>query len=120
MRHAHGFLAAVLAAAVATFAVGCGKKDGNAGPLERAARQADKAVQKAVEVADDAAILAKVKTKLVADAVAKALHVDVDVKDGVVTLKGTADTQEQVDTAAKIAEDTAGVKSVKVEIEVKK
>ena len=131
MRRARAFVTLTLAGLVVVFAFGCGKKESDMGPLEKAGRQADravdkaldkadKAVDKALEVADDATVKASVKTRLVADAVVKALKIDVDVKDGVVTLKGSADNAEQVDAAERITKDTAGVRSVKVEIEVRK
>jgi hyperosmotically inducible protein len=49
----------------------------------------------------------------------KALCIDVDTKDGVVTLKGTADKSANADKAVQIANNTGGVKSVDNQLVVK-
>jgi len=70
-------------------------------------------------VAGDAAITAKVKTALLADPDVKALQIDVDTHDGVVTLNGTADGRNNVDKAGQIAKGIDGVKSVENRMTVK-
>ncbi len=65
------------------------------------------------EVVDDAAITAAVKTKLMADTVVGALKIDVDTKNGVVSLNGPVRSQAEKDTALRIARETSGVKDVR-------
>ena len=62
----------------------------------------------------------KVKIKLAADQVAKGGGFDVDVKNGVVTLAGKADTEKQKGRAEKLAHKVAGVKSVENHLQVVK
>ena len=77
------------------------------------------AANKAGNAMEDGAITAKVKTALLADPDVKGLMIDVDTKDGVVTLKGTADKAANRDRAVAIAKDTSGVKSVESQLVVK-
>jgi len=77
------------------------------------------AADKAGTVIEDSAITAKVKTALLADPDVKGLMIDVDTKNGVVTLKGTADKSANRDRAVAIAKDTSGVKSVESRLVVK-
>jgi hypothetical protein len=70
------------------------------------------AVEKTKTVVDDASITASVKTKLLADKTVSGLKIDVDTKDGVVTLNGGADTRAESLQAAKLARNTKGVKRV--------
>ena len=65
------------------------------------------------QVVDDAAITAAVKTKLMADSIVGALKIDVDTKDGVVSLNGPVKNQTEKDTAIRIARGTSGVKDVR-------
>jgi hyperosmotically inducible protein len=60
----------------------------------------------------DAAITAKVKSALMADPDVKALQIDVDTKDGVVTLNGRVDQRTNVNKAVHIAQGVDGVRSV--------
>lgn len=60
----------------------------------------------------DAAITAKVKTAYLADTDVKGLQIDVDTKDGVVTLNGNGNNVGSVDKAVSIAKAIDGVKSV--------
>ena len=80
---------------------------------------AGRAADKAGNAMDDGAITAKVKTALLADPEVKGLQIDVDTKNGVVTLKGTADKPANRDRAVQIAKDTSGVKSVDSQLVVK-
>jgi hyperosmotically inducible protein len=61
---------------------------------------------------DDAAITAAVKSKLMVDSVVGGLKIDVDTKDGVVSLSGPVKSQTEKDTAVRIARETNGVKDV--------
>ncbi|HTL46382.1 MAG TPA: BON domain-containing protein [Vicinamibacterales bacterium] len=55
----------------------------------------------------------KVQAKFFADKDVKGHHVNVDTKDGVVTLSGTVDSQAARDRAEQIARNTDGVKDVR-------
>ncbi len=77
------------------------------------------AMDKTADAAGDAMITGKVKTKLLADADVKGLMIDVDTKNGVVTLNGSADKAGNVDKAVSLARDTEGVKSVENKMTVK-
>ena len=61
---------------------------------------------------DDATITASVKSKLIADPTVGGLKIDVDTRDGVVTLSGPVKNQTEKDTAVRIARETNGVKDV--------
>ena len=73
------------------------------------ASQAGAAVKAAV---DDAAITASISAKLAKDADLSALRIDVDTKDGTVTLSGPAPTQAAKDRASQLAREVEGVKNV--------
>ena len=79
----------------------------------------ENAMSKAGDAVGDAAITGKVKTKFLADPDVKGLSIDVDTKDGVVTLNGSADKAGNVDKAVSIAKGTEGVKSVENKLTVK-
>ena len=81
-----------------------------------AARQAGNAV---LEKMDDAAITAQVSAGLAKDPTLSALKIDVDTRDGVVTLNGPAPTQEAKDRATAIAQGVKGVSSVMTQLSVK-
>lgn len=61
---------------------------------------------------DDATLTATVKSKLLWNSVTEALKIDVDSKDGVVTLKGRATSPEAKELAGSLASNTNGVTSV--------
>lgn len=63
-------------------------------------------------VVTDPALTTAVKAKFVADDSVRALKIDVDTRDGVVTLTGQVRSQAEKDQALKIARETDGVKSV--------
>ena len=60
----------------------------------------------------DAAITTEVKSKFLADTKVSGLKIDVDTKDGVVSLSGMVPTKAESDRAEQMARDSAGVKSV--------
>jgi osmotically-inducible protein OsmY len=78
----------------------------------------DKTVEAGKKV-DDATVTAKVKTALVAEPGLKAFAINVDTAGGVVTLKGTTDSQEHRQKAAQVASNVEGVQSVVNQLEVK-
>lgn len=61
---------------------------------------------------DDRVITSKVKLKLIEDPVAKARKIDVDTVNGVVTLTGLVDSEEERQRAIKIAASVEGVRRV--------
>jgi hyperosmotically inducible protein len=71
------------------------------------------------QTVDDATITAKVKAALLQADDVKGLDVNVDTVKGTVTLKGTVDTQSQIDRAISIAKVAEGVKDVRNELIVK-
>jgi hyperosmotically inducible protein len=76
-------------------------------------------MSKAGDAVGDAAITGKVKTVLIADPDVKALSIDVDTKNGVVTLNGSADKAGNADKAVALARGVDGVKSVQNNLTVK-
>jgi len=80
---------------------------------------ASQALGEASEKLGDAAVTAKVKTALLTAADIKAMQIDVDTKDGVVSLKGSQETQAAADRAVSVARGTDGVKAVESQIAVK-
>jgi hyperosmotically inducible periplasmic protein len=79
---------------------------------------AGNAAEQAKQTVDDATVTATVKTKLAADDRTPATTINVDTKDGVVTLKGTVESQEAKSRAETIAKGVEGVKSVRNELAV--
>ncbi len=68
---------------------------------------------------DDAAITASVKTDILKDADLSVLKIDVDTKDGVVTLNGLANTEDAKARATRLASGVKGVKEVHNNLTVK-
>jgi hyperosmotically inducible periplasmic protein len=113
--------------ATALFAIaltaGCDRNDHSA---ERAGKKIDQATAEVKDQAanvgdkiDDAAITAKVKTALIGEPGLKALQIDVDTADGVVTLSGTVDSRTSVNRAIQVAQAVQGVRSVDNRLSVK-
>lgn len=69
--------------------------------------------------ATDSGVTTKVKLKMAGDEAVKAYQIDVDTKDGVVTLTGNIDSQEAKDRALLLARETKGVRDVVDMIEVR-
>ena len=61
---------------------------------------------------ENGALTAKIKTKMALDDSVKALGINVDTADGVVTLTGTVHSQAERTRAVQLARETAGVTSV--------
>jgi hyperosmotically inducible protein len=79
--------------------------------------QAESAIAPAGETVgehvDDAAITAKVKAKLLADSTVGGLKIDVDTKEGVVTLTSNSmKSQSEIDQAIRLAKGVDGVRDV--------
>ena len=79
---------------------------------QSAAHTSTHAAHQAVDVTTDAGITSAVKSRLVTDKTVSGLKIDVDTKDGVVTLNGTVPTKAEADRAASLARETKGVKRV--------
>jgi osmotically-inducible protein OsmY len=71
------------------------------------------------EAVDDATLVAKIKSSLLRSPEVEGLDVNVDAKDGVVTLSGTAATQTEKASAERIAKTSDGVKKVENKIVIK-
>ena len=74
--------------------------------------------QKTGAYVDDAWITTKVKSEMVADKDVKAHKIDVDTKNGVVTLTGTVETWQEANKATDIARGIKGVTAVENDIRV--
>lgn len=96
-----------------------------AGKTSDAAKKTGKAVKDTkVEVKDDAhvgdsSVTTAVKTRLMTDEVARGTSIDVDTKDGVVTISGTVPTAADKVRIGQLVEKTTGVKSVVNDLKVK-
>ncbi len=71
------------------------------------------AAQQVGQAATDASITAAVKMKMADDPLVGAFDIDVDTKDGNVTLNGKVKSKAEADKAVSIARSIDGVKSVK-------
>lgn len=75
--------------------------------------------EKAKENMTDASITTRIKTAFARDKVVSATNIKVDTEDkGVVTLSGNAKDKAEFDRAARIARETTGVMSVRIDINV--
>lgn len=79
---------------------------------ERTKEQAAQATDQAGKVLEDGKITAQVKAGILAEPGLKVLMIDVDTKQGRVTLTGSADSAANVQKAEQIASSVEGVKSV--------
>lgn len=70
------------------------------------------------EMVDDAQITMRVKSRLLDDPAVKGTKIDVDTRDGVVFLTGSARTREEKDKAIELAKNTEGVREVQADIQV--
>jgi osmotically-inducible protein OsmY len=128
MNRVTGFTKCLLAAASLSLVglVGCdnpkpgetaGKKVDQT--MEKVTQKVDQAAERAKEqaavagkVVEDAKITAAVKAGILAEPGLKVLQIDVDTKDGKVTLTGSADSAASVERAKQVASNVEGVKSV--------
>ena len=116
---------AVLAASTLVFAAGCsdnsnqtvGQKVDRA--TDKVAAATERAADKTATVIDDATITTKVKAAVLAEPGLKTLQINVDTKDGRVTLAGTVDNAELKQRATQVAGAVEGVKSVSDQLTVK-
>lgn len=80
--------------------------------MDRAARDTRAMGAAAANKVDDASITAKVNAALAADKELSAIRIDVDTRDGVVTLSGPTSTAGAKARAAEVAHKVKGVQSV--------
>ena len=86
---------------------------------QKAEASGTKTVQSMAGKADDAAITASVSAEFAKDADLSAFKINVDTKNGNVTLNGPAPTAEARDKATKLAKSIKGVASVSNNLTVK-
>lgn len=115
---------AVAAGVIAVAFSGCGDESppkpaakappppAQAAPKAEAKAAPDKPAAESGQAAADKALAARVKSALSAEPLLNAHGMDIVVKDGAVTLFGTADSRVKREMAGKIAAAVAGVKSV--------
>jgi len=118
-------LAAALAG-VALLGAGCSDRSSTDTVGQKMDRATDKmaattenAANKTATAIDDTAITTKVKSAMIADPTLKALQINVDTKNGVVTLAGAVDSQAMKDKATEVTQAVSGVKSVDNNLTVK-
>ena len=83
-----------------------------AAATERAGDKIAATTDKAAVAVDDTAITTKVKGAVLAEPGLKTLKIDVDTKNGVVTLTGTVDNPSLKERATQVAQNVSGVRSV--------
>jgi len=112
-------LLAALMASVGLVAAGCGERSAEKvgekidRTTSQVAAKTEAAADKATAKMGDAAITGSVKTALIAEPGLKALQIDVDTVNGVVTLTGQVDNAEQKSRAIQVAQGVSGVSTVK-------
>lgn len=111
-------LLAVLFAGVGIAAAGCGDQSAEkvGQSVDRAASKmaatTESAADKATTVVADATITGKVKAAIFAEPGLKSLQIDVDTRNGVVTLSGSVGTPGDRERAIQLAQAIDGVASV--------
>src|SRR5258708_10871860 len=76
-------------------------------------------IKKGATVVADASVTTAVKTRLMKDKVARAVSIDVDTKEGVVTIAGTVPTEADRLRIGRLVQKTTGVKSIVNNLTVK-
>jgi len=118
-------LMAALAAAALIFAAGCSDQSGQTvgqkmdNATDKVAAATERAADKTAAVLDDATITTKVKAAVLAEPGLKTLQINVDTRDGNVTLNGTVETPALKERAMQVAQAVEGVKSVSDQLVVK-
>jgi hyperosmotically inducible protein len=72
----------------------------------------DRAAEDAGDTVRNGGVTTKVQAKFALDDIVKARRIDVDTKDGVVTLNGSVMSKAESDRAERLARETEGVKRV--------
>jgi len=110
----------VLAGTIATAAallVGCNKRDTD--DVAGAPMPPANTTSTTGDDIDDSVVTGRVKTALLAAPDVQSLDIGVTTVKGEVTLSGVVETQAQIDTAARVARDTAGTRSVRNDLKLK-
>jgi hyperosmotically inducible periplasmic protein len=111
-------LLAALLASAGLVAAGCGERSTEkvSSTVDRTtttiAANTEQAADKAATMVGDAAITGKVKAAMIAEPGLKSMQIDVDTKNGIVTLTGTVDTALDKERALQLAQTVNGVVSV--------
>jgi hyperosmotically inducible protein len=92
---------------------------GRAG-VERARDAASQAAKTAGEALSDGSLTAKIKAKMALDDTVKALDLNIDTVDGVVTVRGSVRTSAERDRALALARETKGVRRVVDHVKVER
>jgi len=71
------------------------------------------------EYIDDTVVTTKVKTAIFNESTLKSSEINVETYKGVVQLSGFVNSQEDIDTAVRLARDVKGVKSVSNDMELR-
>jgi hyperosmotically inducible periplasmic protein len=79
---------------------------------EKAAAGAKTAAERTKEIVGDAALTAKIKSKMALDDYVKARTINVDSNGPIVTLTGTVQSEREHERAVRLARETAGVTEV--------
>jgi hyperosmotically inducible protein len=92
---------------------------GRAG-AERARDAASQVAKTAGEALSDGSLTAKIKAKMALDDTVKALDLNIDTVDGVVTVRGSVRTSAERDRALALARETKGVRRVVDHVKVER
>ena len=88
--------------------------------MANADRPADEKKQSAGEYVDDAVVTTKIRAAIVAEKNLSNFDIGVETIDGVTTLSGAVDTEDQKDAAERVTKEVEGVRRVNNDIEVKR
>jgi osmotically-inducible protein OsmY len=80
---------------------------------------ASAAAERGGELLGDASVTARIKSKFALDESVRALAIDVDTVNGVVTLSGRVDSEAARHRAVQLAKETSGVTSVQDKLQVR-
>lgn len=112
-------LTVALVAGIALLGAGCSDRDSTKttaapqkSPTATSTMPADGATKRVGAAFEDSFITTSVKSAVLAEPGLSALKIEVDTKDGVVTLSGTVNSPELKSRATQIAQNTNGVRSV--------
>lgn len=87
-------------------------RDEAAEEAREARQEGREAAARSGDVISDAAVTSAVKSKFLADTTVAGLKIDVDTRDGAVSLNGTVSSKAEADRAVALARETDGVKRV--------
>jgi osmotically-inducible protein OsmY len=79
---------------------------------------AARAANQAKDAVGEGTLAAKIKSKMALDDIVKASAIDVDTRDGVVTLSGTVTSEAERQRAVQLARETEGVRSVEDRLKI--